>query len=252
MWVRQTASGARAGTARKSERALTQKRSTTPLANRHSPTNKGTTPQRRCGRNRRSLWRFGHRTNRQCLRQQPERLPPRRPEASATGAQRQLAEAGGTDAASECRARDCLLCRAARRKSPKGLTAPGYKPSRPKSGLPRSGDSKSGVTGSAWHTAFDGGTTQHGSGGRTLAVGTGVPEAAGCPNQHLMDEAGHSMRNLPTFPRCCTLRAGTRKVRSFATGQGRGWPWSKTPCLPPTTTGRDIRKTVLRSSVRGT
>ena len=25
------------------------------------------------------------------------------------------------------------------------------------------------------------------------------------------------------------MRAGTRKVRSFATGQGRGWPWSKTP-----------------------
>ena len=56
----------------RSERAQTQKRSTTSLANRHSPTNKGTTPQRRCGRNRRSLWRFGHRTNRQCLRQQPE------------------------------------------------------------------------------------------------------------------------------------------------------------------------------------
>ena len=26
-----------------------------------------------------------------------------------------------------------------------------------------------------------------------------------------------------------TLWAGTRKVRGFATGQGRGWPWSKTP-----------------------
>ncbi len=28
---------------------------------------------------RRSLWRFGHRTNRQCLRQRPERPPPGRP-----------------------------------------------------------------------------------------------------------------------------------------------------------------------------
>ena len=27
----------------------------------------------------------------------------------------------------------------------------------------------------------------------------------------------------------CTLWAGTHKVRSFAKGQGRGWPWSKTP-----------------------
>ena len=27
----------------------------------------------------------------------------------------------------------------------------------------------------------------------------------------------------------CTLWAGTRKVRGFATGQGRGWPLSKTP-----------------------
>ena len=26
-----------------------------------------------------------------------------------------------------------------------------------------------------------------------------------------------------------TLWAGTHKVRGFATGQGRGWPWSKTP-----------------------
>ena len=29
--------------------------------------------------------------------------------------------------------------------------------------------------------------------------------------------------------RACTLWAGTHKVRSFAKGQGRGWPWSKTP-----------------------
>ena len=33
-----------------------------------------------------------------------------------------------------------------------------------------------------------------------------------------------------TMPmRNCTLWAGTHKVRGFATGQGRGWPWSKTP-----------------------
>ena len=57
----------------------------------------------------------------------------------------------------------------------------------------------------------------------------GVREAAGCPNQHFMLPAGYHLRNLTTPMRSCTLRAGTRKVRGFATGQGRGWPWSKTP-----------------------
>ena len=41
--------------------------------------------------------------------------------------------------------------------------------------------------------------------------------------------AGYHLRTNTTPMRSCTLRAGTRKVRGFATGQGRGWPWSKTP-----------------------
>ena len=41
--------------------------------------------------------------------------------------------------------------------------------------------------------------------------------------------AGYHLRTRTTPMRSCTLRAGTRKVRGFATGQGRGWPWSKTP-----------------------
>ena len=46
---RQTASGAWAGTAQKSERAPTPKRGTTFPANWHCPTNRSTTPQRRRG-----------------------------------------------------------------------------------------------------------------------------------------------------------------------------------------------------------
>ena len=42
-------------------------------------------------------------------------------------------------------------------------------------------------------------------------------------------QAGYHPRTSTTPMRSCTLRAGTRKVRGFATGQGRGWPWSKTP-----------------------
>lgn len=34
---------------------------------------------------------------------------------------------------------------------------------------------------------------------------------------------------VPEEAGTCTLWAGTRKVRGFATGQGRGWPLSKTP-----------------------
>ena len=44
-----------------------------------------------------------------------------------------------------------------------------------------------------------------------------------------MPPAGYHPRTSTTPMRSCTLRAGTRKVRGFATGQGRGWPWSKTP-----------------------
>ena len=122
--------------------------------------------------------------------------PPRRPEASASGAQRQLAEAGGA--------------------------APWYQPSRQKGGLPRSGDSKSGVTGSAWHTAFDGGTTQHGSGGRTLAAGTGVPEAAGCPNKHLMAEAGHYSTQLTDVHAVLHFAGGDPQSAEFCDGPGPG------------------------------
>lgn len=41
--------------------------------------------------------------------------------------------------------------------------------------------------------------------------------------------AGYHPRTNTTPMRNCTLWAGTHKVRSFAKGQGRGWPWSKTP-----------------------
>lgn len=57
----------------------------------------------------------------------------------------------------------------------------------------------------------------------------GVREAADCSNQHFMIIAGYHLRTGTTPMRNCTLWAGTRKVRGFATGQGRGWPWSKTP-----------------------
>jgi hypothetical protein len=41
--------------------------------------------------------------------------------------------------------------------------------------------------------------------------------------------AGYHPSTSTTPMRSCTLWAGTHKVRSFAKGQGRGWPWSKTP-----------------------
>ena len=41
--------------------------------------------------------------------------------------------------------------------------------------------------------------------------------------------AGYHPRTSTTPMRSCTLRVPARKVRGFATGQGRGWPWSKTP-----------------------
>ena len=49
------------------------------------------------------------------------------------------------------------------------------------------------------------------------------------PEPAPMLPAGYHPRTSTTPMRSCTLRAGTRKVRGFATGQGRGWPWSKTP-----------------------
>ena len=108
------------------------------------------------------------------------------------------------------------------------------------------------MTGSAWHTAFDGGTTQHGSGGRTLAAGTGVPEAAGCQNQHLMAEAGHYPTKLTDITAALHLAGGDPQGAEFCDGPGPGMALEQNSCLPPTTTGRGIRKTVLRSTYGGT
>ena len=78
------------------------------------------------------------------------------------------------------------------------------------------------MTGSAGHTAFDGGTTQHGSGGRTLAAGTGVPEAAGYQNQLFMAEAGHYPSQLTDVPAVLHLAGGDPQGAEFCDGPGPG------------------------------
>ena len=88
--------------------------------------------------------------------------------------------------------------------------------------------------------AFDGGTTQHGSDDKEVAHGSaadvdnffvqsGSAGGGRLPEPALYAQAGYHLRTGTTPMRSCTLWAGTRKVRGFATGQGRGWPWSKTP-----------------------
>ena len=147
--------------------AQTFERSTTLPANRHSPTNKGTTPQRRSvptgagyGRWASHLAEIGEPTLRKRITAEratahltyaapaarskatrSEGLPPRRPEGFVA------------------------LEHSGKATMPGGI-APGYKPSRQRGGLPRSGDSKSELARPAELLAFDGGTTQHGSGGR--------------------------------------------------------------------------------------
>ena len=102
------------------------------------------------------------------------------------------------------------------------------------------------MTGSAWHTAFDGGTTQHGSGGRTLAAGTGVPEAAGCPNKHLMPEAGLYPTQLTDVLAVLHLAGGDPQGAEFCDGPGPGMALEQNSFLPPTTTGRGTWMTVIR------
>ena len=59
-------------------------------------------------------------------------------------------------------------------------------------------------------------------------VWSGVPEVAG-RSRTIKAESEVKCQHCTIGLRACTLWAGTHKVRSFAKGQGRGWPWSKTP-----------------------
>ena len=136
---------------------------------------------------RRSLWRFGHRTNRQCLRQQPERLPPGRPTHGGRDSSR--LRCGG------------IASRLNKPKAYRGAeAAKAVWLAQPDTRLLMTERPSSGAAG----------------GGRLPEPAPTLP-------------AGYHPRTSTTPMRSCTLRAGTRKVRGFATGQGRGWPWSKTP-----------------------
>ena len=106
--------------------------------------------------------------------------------------------------------------------------------------VPRSGDIKSELARPAGLLAFAGGTTQHGSDDKEVAHGSAADvdnffvQSGSAGGGRLTEPAqtlptGYHLRTSTTPMRSCTLRAGTRKVRGFATGQGRGWPWSKTP-----------------------
>ena len=168
---RQTASGAWAGTAQKSERAPTPKRGTPFPANWHCPTNRSTTPQRLRGLPQaQGVARSIADTRCASSRQQRGRLHPGRPEHFWRGPPRQ--RCGGiaaryntatpylgveTAKASGPAPRDCWLLMAERpstgattRKLPTGAQR-------------------------TWTTSLS---------------KAGVPEAAGCPNQHKSSQRG--------------------------------------------------------------
>ena len=58
-------------------------------------------------------------------------------------------------------------------------------------------------------------------------VWSGVPEVAG-HSRITRAESEVKRQRTTAGIRTCTFWTGTHKVRSFAKGQGRGWPWSKT------------------------
>jgi len=136
---------------------------------------------------RRSLWRFGHRTNRQCLRQQPERLPPGRPTHGGRDSSR--LRCGG------------IASRLNKPKAYRGAeAAKAVWLAQPDTRLLMTERPSSGAAG----------------GGRMPA-----------PRIWLKARKNPGTSRTAYVP--CTFGAGDPKVRGFATGQGRGWPWSKTP-----------------------
>ena len=121
-----------------------------------------------------------------------------------------------------CRGRTAAM-RYAREDRPqcKNDTVPGGTAARDKQavGLPRRTGDKGGVTGLSWHTTFGAWPTRS-EAAPAGRLPTHCTKAESEPPTHAYHQRSHGT---------ALLGRGSPKVWSFATGQGLGWPWSKTP-----------------------
>ena len=107
--------------------------------------------------------------------------------------------------------------------------------------------------------AFDGGTTQHGSDDNGVAHGSaadvdnffvqsGSAGGGRLPEPALYAPSGVPPSQLNNADAELHFAGGDPQSAGFCDGPGPGMALEQNPFLPPTTTGRGIRKTVLRSS----